>query len=394
MLAFVCIDTEHPVSPVTEPGPPVADSVAPVANPVPRRPTLDTVARALGVSRMTVSNAYNRPDQLSAQTRDAVLAMARSLGYSGPSAAGRSLRRGMSGTIGVLLTERLPYAFNDPGTIAFLHGLATELADARHALQLIPGDADPHSTLALVRGAIVDAFVIFGLDEHDPVVSAVLARRVPLVTAGSPRLLDAPFVSVANTQAACTAAQALIALGHTRIGTITYRAQLRTARDGRLVALHQSFRDRWVGYEEAFAKAALPEGSSCTCAATTNSRAGGRRAALGLLSRSREVRPTALLAMTDVLALGAIDAASELGLTVPDDVSVVGFDDIEEARRSSPPLTTIRQGLFEQGQNAAALSLALLSGDDAQADVFPTELVVRASTSPPAAAATDPRTSS
>lgn len=84
---------------------------------------------------MTVSNAYNKPDQLSAQTRDAVLAMARSLGYSGPSAAGRSLRRGMSGTVGVVLTERLPYAFTDPGTIAFLHGLATELADARRALQ-------------------------------------------------------------------------------------------------------------------------------------------------------------------------------------------------------------------------------------------------------------------
>jgi hypothetical protein len=79
---------------------------------------------------------------LSAQTRDAVLAMARSLGYSGPSAAGRSLRRGMSGTVGVLLTERLPYAFNDPGAIAFLHGLATELAEARRALQLIPGDGE------------------------------------------------------------------------------------------------------------------------------------------------------------------------------------------------------------------------------------------------------------
>jgi DNA-binding LacI/PurR family transcriptional regulator len=89
--------------------------------------------------------------------------------------------------------------------------------------------------------------------------------------------------------------------------------------------------------------------------------------------------------MTDVLALGAIEAARELGLAVPGDVSVVGFDDIDEARRSSPPLTTIRQGLFEQGQKAAALALALLAGDDPQAQEFPTELVVRASTSPPAA---------
>jgi DNA-binding LacI/PurR family transcriptional regulator len=333
---------------------------------------------------MTVSNAYNKPDQLSAQTRDAVLAMARSLGYSGPSAAGRSLRRGMSGTVGVLLTERLPYAFTDPGTIAFLHGLATELADARRALQLIPSDGDPDSTLALVRGAIVDAFVINGLDEDDPVVSAVLERRLPLVTAGSPRLPDVPFVSVANTPAACTAAEALIALGHTLIGTVTYRAQLRTARDGGLIAVHQSFRDRWVGYEQAFSRAALPSGASCTSAAPTNSRAGGRQAALQMLCLAAEIRPTALLAMTDVLALGAIDAAQELGLAVPGDVSVVGFDDIEEARRSSPPLTTIRQGLFEQGQNAAALVLAMVAGDVAVADEFPTELIVRTSTSPPA----------
>ena len=75
--------------------------------------------------------------------------------------------------------------------------------------------------------------------------------------------------------------------------------------------------------------------------------------------------------------------------TVPGDVSVVGFDDIEEARRSSPPLTTIRQGLFEQGQNAAALALAMVAGDVALADEFPTELIVRASTSPPAAVHTN-----
>ncbi|MGO9956489.1 MAG: LacI family DNA-binding transcriptional regulator [Solirubrobacteraceae bacterium] len=350
---------------------------------VSRRPTLDTVARALGVSRMTVSNAYNKPDQLSVQTREAVLEMARSLGYGGPSAAGRSLRRGMSGTIGVLLTERLPYAFADPGTIAFLHGLATELADARRALQLIPSDGDPDSTLALVRGAIVDAFVVNGLDADDPIMSAVLERRLPLVTAGSPRLVDVPFVSVANAQAAWMAAEALIGLGHTRIGTVTYRAQLRTACDGGLIAVHQCFHDRLLGYEQAFTGAALPNDQLCTRAASTNSRAGGRQAARDMLSLAPEIRPTGLLAMTDVLALGAIDAAHELGLAVPDDVSVVGFDDIEEARRSSPPLTTIRQGLFEQGQNAAALALAIVAGEVAEADDFPTELVVRASTAPP-----------
>ena len=76
-----------------------------------RRPTLDTVAEGAGVSRMTVSNAFNRPDQVAAATRERVMRVARELGYTGPDPAGRSLRRGRSGTIGVLLTEKLPYAF-------------------------------------------------------------------------------------------------------------------------------------------------------------------------------------------------------------------------------------------------------------------------------------------
>ena len=102
------------------------------------RPTLRTVADAAGVSLMTASNAYNRPDQLSAATRERVLATAAELGYPGPSPAGRSLRLRRSDTIGVLLTERLPYAFADPGLLAFLHGLATGLAEAGQALLLIP----------------------------------------------------------------------------------------------------------------------------------------------------------------------------------------------------------------------------------------------------------------
>ena len=102
------------------------------------RPTLDTVAKAAGVSRMTVSNAYNRPDQLSAATRERVLQVAAELGYGGPDPAGRTLRRGRSGTIGVVLSDHLSRAFSDPGMVANLHGLATALGEARLALLLLP----------------------------------------------------------------------------------------------------------------------------------------------------------------------------------------------------------------------------------------------------------------
>ena len=107
----------------------------------PARVTLAEVASRCGVSRMTVSNAYNRPDQLSAELRRRVLATAEELGYGGPSAAGRALKRGRSDVLGVLLTEALPYAFGDPGTVSFLHGVTAETAAAGLALQLIPAPA-------------------------------------------------------------------------------------------------------------------------------------------------------------------------------------------------------------------------------------------------------------
>ena len=118
------------------------------------RVTLAEVAARCGVSRMTVSNAYNHPDQLSAELRQRVLATAEELGYGGPSAAGRALRRGRSDVLGVLLTEALPYAFGDPGTVSFLHGVTAATAAAGLALQLIPATAE--TAERLVRDAAVE----------------------------------------------------------------------------------------------------------------------------------------------------------------------------------------------------------------------------------------------
>src|SRR5664279_3592073 len=102
------------------------------------RPTLDDVAALAGVSRMTVSNAFNRPDQLSAATRLRVLESAAQLGYAGPDPAARSLRRGRAGAVGLLLTERLSYAFTDPGMVELLRGVAGALTDAGQGLLLVP----------------------------------------------------------------------------------------------------------------------------------------------------------------------------------------------------------------------------------------------------------------
>ncbi len=371
----------------------VAHAIAPVPGRFDRRPTLDTVARSLGVSRTTVSNAYNKPDQLSDQTREAVLSAARRLGYAGPSAVGRSLRRGVSGVVGALLTERLDYAFADPGMLAFLHGLAVELGHERRSLQLIPNEgSDERRTVELVGSAIVDAFIVNGVAADDAAVAAVLDRRLPLVCVGSPRLEGVPCVTVDNVAAARASAEAVIALGHTRIGTIAYRAGSEAAPGqgdpapgaGERAArsAHQSFHDRELGYRRAAAAAGI-DAQLSHGVAYANSRAGGRDAALGLLRVAPRLRPTALLTGTDVMALGAIDAARELGLRVPGDVSIVGFDDIDEGRRSVPSLTTVDQGIFEQGRAAARVALSLIAGEPAAIPSLPTYVVARASTGPP-----------
>ena len=185
------------------------------------RVTLAEVASRCGVSRMTVSNAYNRPDQLSAELRQRVLATAEELGYGGPSAAGRALKRGRSDVLGVLLTEALPYAFGDPGTVSFLHGVTAETAAAGLALQLIPAPAG--TAERLVRDAAVDGLIAHTPADGDPALAAALRRRLPTVINGGPSTAGPDCVTIDNESAAASAARHLIELGHRRLGIVTWR---------------------------------------------------------------------------------------------------------------------------------------------------------------------------
>ena len=143
---------------------------------------------------MTVSNAYNHPDQLSEALRQRVLAMADELGYGGPSAAGRALKRGRSDVLGVLLTEALPYAFGDPGTVSFLHGVTAATALAGLALQLVPAAAE--TAERLVRDAAVNSLIAHSPADGDPALAAALRRRLPTVVSGGPSTAGADCVTV------------------------------------------------------------------------------------------------------------------------------------------------------------------------------------------------------
>src|SRR3954447_17531204 len=141
------------------------------------RPTLATVAKALNVSRMTVSNAFNRPDQLSPELRAKVLAKAQELGYSGPDPVARTLSRGKTGSIGVVLDAPLTLAFSDPAAVQMLNGVATVCEERELGMALVPRILGKDAEL--VRSALVDGFVVYCMGDDDPRLDAMNERRLP-----------------------------------------------------------------------------------------------------------------------------------------------------------------------------------------------------------------------
>jgi DNA-binding LacI/PurR family transcriptional regulator len=353
--------------------------------------TLVTIAETVGVSPATVSNAYNRPHKLSPALRERILAAARELGYPGPDPAARSLRRGRAGSIGLLFGETLTYVFQDPAAIEFLRGLAEGTARHNTSLQLIAAlDADEQEGAAsLLANAIVDGLVVWTLPERHPLLRLARERNIPLVIHGSPRLDGVPFVGIDNRAAARAAAEHLLQLGHRSLAVISQpfgssrRARHRDpATTGR--PSYRVTRERLAGYRAA-ADAATPRPEALDVyEVAQNSRDEGRRAGLALLQAIP--RPTAVLAMSDELAVGALAAARELGLRVPEDLSLVGWDDLPSARAGDPALTTVRQSLYEQGRTCAQLLLTATRGEIAADDLLhlaPWQLITRDSTGPP-----------
>jgi DNA-binding LacI/PurR family transcriptional regulator len=352
--------------------------------------TLKDVAAAAGVSRTTVSNAYNRPGKLSAAVRARILAAAQELGYPGPDPVARSLRTGRVGTLGVLLAEALTFAFDDPAAVLLLRGIAEigQLADI--GLSLLPASPErpagaATATQAVTRAA-VDGFVVYHLPDDHPGVPAVLGRRLPTVIVDGPDLEGIPLVGVDDRGGARQAAEHLLALGHRRIGVLVDRLAADAYRGpvGHQRRARSGFRAshlRLAGYADAVAAAGLVWEAVPVQECGVPDRASGHAGATALLDRAPEL--TAILATTDLLAQGAIQAAHERHLPVPTALSVVGFDDLPGAAGTG--LTTVRQPLADKGRIAARLLLQALDGAVTPASrvELPTRLIVRGSTAGP-----------
>jgi DNA-binding LacI/PurR family transcriptional regulator len=358
----------------------------------PRRPGVVAVARAVGVSASTVSNAFNRPERLSPALRERILGTAAELGYAGPDPVARSLRSGRVGAVGVVFRRTLAYAFDDPATGPFLTGVS-EVTDARQlAVVLVPGLPEEHPSVGpAIRNVAMDGLIVYSVGADDPLFEAARKRNLPTVIVDSPALEDLPpdsgldFVGIDDLAAAETAARHLLELGHRELGVLSFGVSA-SARFGpaqlelQAQATASVSKARLNGCARAVDAAGLDWATvpveQCPISCVEHGRVGAH----ALLDRAPEV--TALFAFSDRLALGARLAASERGLSVPRDLSIVGFDD---TAAPSEGLTTIHQPHRVKGRLAADRLLRALSDDavDGGPEILPTQLVVRDSTAPP-----------
>lgn len=350
------------------------------------RVTLQTVADKVGVSRMTVSNAFSRPDQLSAPLRDRILAAAADLGYIGPDPAARALARGTTSTVGIVLTSLVQSAFSDEVATAFLGAIAAELAPSGLSLTLLSTVESAGRVPA--RDVPMDGAVVFHCDPHSPALDWLQRRRLPLVYVDQIPSAEIPSVNVDDRGGARAAAEHLVALGHRRIGIVSVDIVPPYGVQTELPLERQSY----VAYERiaGWGGVLTAAGIEPVIVNQPHPTEGDGYEALELLLAAAP-DTTGVLCFADTLAHGVMLAAQSRGMTLPQDLSVVGFDDNPLASRLRPALTTVRQDVLAKGRLAArsliglveAARLGVAAAAPAEQILLPTALIVRESTAPP-----------
>ncbi|MBZ9716094.1 LacI family DNA-binding transcriptional regulator [Deinococcus multiflagellatus] len=353
------------------------------------RVTLRDVARALGVSVATVSNAYNRPDQLSAELRERILQQAQALGYHGPDPLARSLRRGRTGVLGVVYDAPLDYAFADPAAALFLGSVARAVQGEGLSALLLASPHGPDADVTLpVRSASVDGFIVYCAAGGSALLRAVLDRRLPTVLVDQDPQPGVVGVGIDDLGGAQAAAAHLLALGHRQLGAVCLPLTPGGLLDSGGGPLAPDFVpptgyrpsvQRLAGYRAALS--GVPGAALHLTETVQNTPEEGEARALALLQAQPGL--SALLCMSDVLAQGALRAAAALGRQVPGDLSVIGYDDLPSSAALN--LTTVWQPTAEKGRAVGEAMRALLRGEAAHELCLPTRLTLRGTAAPPPA---------
>ncbi len=336
------------------------------------------VAKAAGVSRASVSFAFNSPGRLGKDTTARILDVAREMGYR-PHPVAKMLAKRRTMTLGILTPQVTSVAFSNPYFGMFTQGIAQVAEDYGYCLTLV---SPLHGSLAQAADlATVDGFVASGLGEDHPEVEEIREAGLAIVMVDSVAFPGHASVDIDDQLGARSAAEHVLELGHKDILIIAveppdYGEKVRPSRRESDVTSR-----RMAGYRQAFAAAGvrIPDENVIEAPSTFD---GGMEAFHKACDDGRPF--TAVLAMSDVLAIGAMHAALERGLSVPNDISVVGFDDIDVAEHTLPPLTTVHQPIREKGAIAARLLVSALTGPAVRPEHLrlETRLVIRGSTGP------------
>ncbi|MDZ8275437.1 substrate-binding domain-containing protein [Microbacterium aquimaris] len=321
-----------------------------------RRATISDVAREAGVSPSTASVVFSGKTPVTDATRAKVLDAAERLGYAGPDPRAASLRRGRSGIVAVVFEEHLGAAFLDPVKTLMMDGLTDGVAPLGAGLLLLR-DHDPTSAGPSLTNAPVDAAVLIGcsgmLRES---LAAVSARGIPVVVIEGDAGDEVPRITLDNRDAQRQAASHVKSLGHERVVLLTLPTRARRPRgwivDDETIEIDVT-RDRSLGARDIF-----PDAPAYSAEASSMDE--GFLAAREILAGPASRRPTAIIAQSDLLAAGAVRAAEDLGIRVPEDLSVTGFDGVVVDGLAPYELTTLVQPAVEKGRAAGRAVAAML----------------------------------
>ncbi|MGQ7247304.1 LacI family DNA-binding transcriptional regulator [Halomonas sp. V046] len=341
-----------------------------------RRITLKDLAHELGVSTASVSNAFNRPDQLSSTLRSHILSEAKRLGYQGPDARARSLRTGRSRIIAVVLAETLTYSLNDAVSSELLSGVAEVLDAHGHTLLLLSG-RQPGSDHHPGSASMADGFIVYGLMPSDHLLSD-LPPQSPLVAVDF-HVEGRPTVHIDNEPACYAIADHALAQRPKRIGILCLRLTA-TPHNGPLTdqqewlsAERTITRSRLDGFYRAIDQHGIPRDQVPLWNIEENIHSVCAPVIEAILDLPDDERPDLLLCMSDRIALTALTLAEQRGIRVPEDLRLTGFDGIEEGQYRAPRLTTVRQNSSEKGRMAARMILGL---DEPTASRLATTLMI------------------
>ncbi len=345
------------------------------------RVRLVDVARAAGVSQGTASNAFGKPHLVRDELREKILAVAAEMGYRGPHVMARMLRTGKAGALGVVFPDNLEYAFSDPVAIELLRGIGRECAHQSVNMMIISAE-NQEQAAAAVNNAAVDAFLVHCYSENNAVIAAIRRRNLPMVGIDTDISGATATVVLDDYEGAASAARHLLECGARKFAILS----LQVDKDGQLGLMdarrrgavsHRVVRERLAGYHAVLKDAGI-DIADIVHVECENLSENVRGQVIDLMAQFPDI--DGILAMSDVIAIGALEALVKTGHDVPGKVKVIGIDGVARGARTTPPLTSVAQNSVEKGRIAAELALA---GDDiAEPVLLKTRLLVRASSKP------------